>query len=62
DGTLPDGYALDEGVGLVYRGRRPAEVVAERPRAYAWRVERDGGGVRETLIEPRVLGQEYAAA
>lgn len=31
EGTLADGHALDEGVGLVYRGREVVEVVAERP-------------------------------
>jgi len=55
DGILPAGHALDEGVGLVYRGRRLDDVVAERAGASAWRVERGGDGVRETRIEPRLL-------
>lgn len=62
DGILPDGYALDEGTGLVYRGRELVDVVAERPGASVWRVERDGDGVRETRLQPRVLDQEEAAA
>lgn len=55
-GVLPGGIALDEGVGLVFRGRELAEVLAERPGRYAWRVEPDAaGGAVETRIDPRVL-------
>jgi len=62
DGRLPDGYALEEGTGIVYRGREVAERVSERPDASIWRVERDGGDVRETRDPPRVLAREEAAA
>ena len=31
DGTLPDGHATDDGVGLVYRGTELVDVVADRP-------------------------------
>ncbi|MGH1550571.1 Type 1 glutamine amidotransferase-like domain-containing protein [Leifsonia poae] len=61
DGTLPDGYALDEGTGLVYRGRELVDVVAERPGVSVWRVERDGDGVRETRVPARDLAEEAAA-
>jgi peptidase E len=61
DGTLPDGYALDEGTGLVYRGRELVDVVAERSGVSVWRVERDAEGVRETRLTPRVLAEEAAA-
>lgn len=61
DGTLPDGYALDEGVGLVYRGSSLVDIVAERPGASAWRVTRVGDGVREERLEPRLLAEEAAA-
>ena len=56
DGTLPDGYATDDGVGLVYRGTELAEVVADRPGKAAHRVARgpDGTAV-ETRLEPRRL-------
>lgn len=61
-GILPDGYALDEGVGLVYEGTRLVEVIAEQPGRFAWRVERDTAsadpsspGVRESRIVPRTL-------
>jgi peptidase E len=56
DGTLPAGYATDDGVGLVYRGTELAEAVADRPGPAAYRVERGPDGqARETRIEPRRL-------
>jgi peptidase E len=56
DGTLPAGYATDDGVGLVYRGTELAEAVADRPGKAAYRVRRgaDGRAV-ETRVEPRRL-------
>ncbi|AEV88559.1 peptidase [Actinoplanes sp. SE50] len=56
DGTLPDGFATDEGAGLVYRGTSLQEVVADRagPRGYA--VQRTAAGtVTETPLPTRVL-------
>jgi peptidase E len=57
DGTLPAGYATDDGAGLVYRGTDLVAAVADRPDAAAYRVERgpDGAAV-ETRLEPRHLG------
>jgi len=55
DGTLPDGYATDDGTGLVYRGTELAEAVTEVRGKGAYRVTRDGGQAREERIEPRVL-------
>ena len=56
DGTLPAGYATDDGVGLLYRGTEFAEAVSERDGQGAYRVERgaDGRAV-ETRIDPRRL-------
>lgn len=56
DGTLPDGYATDDGVGLHYRGTELVEAVSDRPDKKAYKVERgpDGSAV-ETVIEPRRL-------
>ena len=55
DGTLPDGYATDDGTGLVYRGTELAEAVTEvRGKGTYW-VTRDDGQAREERIEPRVL-------
>jgi len=55
DGTLPEGYATDDGTGLVYRGTELAEAVTEvRGKGTYW-VTRDDGQAREERIEPRVL-------
>lgn len=59
DGTLPAGYATDDGVGLLYRGTEFVEAVTERDgdsTSAAYYVERgaDGQAV-ETRIEPRRL-------
>jgi peptidase E len=56
DGTLADGYATDDGVGLHYIGTDLHEVVSDRDGAKAYRVEQTGSGeVRETVLEPRLL-------
>jgi peptidase E len=55
DGTLPDGYATDDGVGLVYRGTELAEAVSEVAGKGAYRITRHDSGVREERIEPRQL-------
>jgi peptidase E len=56
DGTLPDGYASDNGVGLHYIGTELHEVLSETEGAKGYRVERVGPGeVRETVLEPRLL-------
>ncbi len=56
DGTLPAGYATDDGVGLVYRGTDLVEAVADRPDAAAYHVERTSDGTaHETIIAPRRL-------
>jgi peptidase E len=55
DGTLPDGYATDDGVGLHYIGTDLHEVVADRFGPAGYRVERNGDEVHETRLEPRLL-------
>jgi peptidase E len=56
DGTLPDGYATDNGVGLHYVDTQLHEVVSENEGAMAYRVERVGAGeVTETVLAPRLL-------
>jgi len=42
DGTLPPGYAADDGVGLHYVGTELHEAVTDRAGASAWRVDVDG--------------------
>jgi peptidase E len=54
-GALDGGYAIDEGVGLVYRGTALADVVTERVGQYAWRVDAVDGRANETRITPRLL-------
>jgi dipeptidase E len=55
-GSLPDGYAADDGVGLVFNGRELEEVVASLPGQHAYRVERRrGDSVEETQIRARLL-------
>jgi peptidase E len=56
DGTLGDGYASDDGVGLHYVGTELREVVSQKPGACGYRVERTGSGeVKETTLTPRLL-------
>src|SRR6266540_4777287 len=53
-GFLP--YANDDGVALVYRGTKLAEVVSDRAGAAAYRFYRAAdGAATETRIEPRLL-------
>ena len=56
EGTLPAGYATDDGVGLIYRGTQLHEAVSDRADASAYHVERgpDGAAV-ETPLPTRRL-------
>ena len=57
EGALPDGYAADDGAALVFHGTTLAEVVASRPGARGYRVERTPGGTAlETELPTRYLG------
>jgi peptidase E len=51
DGTLPAGYATDDGAGLLYRGTELVEALTERPDAKAYRVlsTADGQALEDTL-------------
>ncbi len=62
DGVLPEGYATDDGVGLVYRGTELAEVVSETRGKGAYRVHADDGAALEERIEPRVLPGAYGGS
>lgn len=56
DGTLPSGYATDDGAGLLYRGTELHEVLTERADARAYRVEREvDGTTQETPLPARLL-------
>jgi hypothetical protein len=54
-GVLPDGYAVDDGVGLLFDGDQLVRVVSSRPAARAYRVQRSGHGATTTVIEPELL-------
>lgn len=55
-GDLPPGYGVDDGAALVFKGRRLHEVVAARPGAGAFRVERDEAReATETELPVRLL-------
>lgn len=51
DGTLPAGYATDNGAGVLYRGTEFVEAVAENDSAGAYFVDSDG----ETALDVRRL-------
>jgi peptidase E len=55
DGTLPAGYATDDGVGILYRGTEFVEAVREVDDAAAYWVTRSDSGVAETRIDTRRL-------
>jgi peptidase E len=56
EGTLPEGYATDNGAGLLYRGQVLVEAVAEIPGRSAYQVHpRPGGGVEEIPLATRLL-------
>ena len=55
-GTLADGFAADDGVGVLFEGRRLVEAVASLPGQHAYRVERRKGSTTdETQIRARLL-------
>jgi peptidase E len=56
DGTLPAGYATDDGVALHYIDEGLHKVIAQTSGKYAYHVARTSTGVEETRIEPEVLG------
>ncbi|HEV3095217.1 MAG TPA: peptidase E [Solirubrobacteraceae bacterium] len=61
-GTLPGGWAADDGVGLLLRGTRLERVVSSRPGAGAQRVDAVEGELVRTRIEPDMLGAYGALA
>ncbi|MEU1269758.1 peptidase E [Streptomyces sp. NPDC005799] len=56
DGSLPGGWALDDGVGALFLDGELAETVSVAPGAHLYRVEQDGrGGVQEWVVGGRSL-------
>lgn len=56
DGTVPAGYAADDGAALHFVDESLHEVVVSRPHANAFRVERAGDSALETPLPARFLG------
>jgi dipeptidase E len=52
---LPSGYAVDDGVGLVFAGTQLIEVVSAREDAQAHRIEAQNGRLVDTPLRPRLL-------
>jgi peptidase E len=55
DGTLPNAFATDNGVGLLYRGTELVHAVSEMRGRGAYSVTRVAGVAHEERIEPRLL-------
>ena len=51
DGTLPTGYATDDGAGVLYQGTEMVGAYTERSGAGAYLVERDGDRAVETELD-----------
>ena len=62
DGTLPGGWALDDGVGLLFRGERLDRVVSSRPGAGAQRADAIAGELVRSRLEVELLGDGPRAA
>jgi dipeptidase E len=56
--SMPAGYAAEDGAALYFAEEELAEVVASRPQARAYRLERLDDHVLETRLEARYLGAE----
>jgi dipeptidase E len=57
DGSLPGGWALDDGVGLLFADRHLTSVVSSRPGAGAMRVEAISNELVRTRLEVALLGE-----
>ena len=62
DGTLPGGWALDDGVGLLFRGERLDRAVGSRPGAGAQRVDAIEGELMRKRVDVELLGEGPRAA
>jgi dipeptidase E len=56
EGALAGGWAVDDGVGLLFRGRQLVRVVSSRPGAGAQRVDAVAGELVRKRIVPELLG------
>jgi dipeptidase E len=56
EGALPGGWALDDGVGLLFGGLAPLRLVSSRPGAGAERVDAVAGELVRERLTPELLG------
>jgi dipeptidase E len=56
EGTLPGGWALDDGVGLQFSGTKPVRAVSSRPGAGGQRVDAIAGELVRKRLECELLG------
>lgn len=56
DGAIPGGWAVDDGVGLLFRRRRLTRTVSSREGAGAQRIDAIAGELVRRRIEPELLG------
>jgi len=62
DGLLPGGWAVDDGVGLLFRETQLERVVSSRPGAGAQRVDQVAGELVRHRLEPDLLGERDSEA
>ncbi len=62
DGTVPGGWALDDGVGLLFAGQRLQRTVSSRPGASALRVDLLAGELVRARLTPELLGEQTDGA
>jgi peptidase E len=62
DGTLPGGWALDDGVGLLFSGLALSQIVSSRPGAGAQRVDAIAGELVRKRLDPLLLGDRTQGA
>jgi peptidase E len=60
-GVLPGGWAVDDGVGLLFRGEQLVRVVSSRPGAGAQRVDAIAGEVVRKRLQAELLGGDANA-
>jgi dipeptidase E len=56
DGSLPGGWAVDDGVGLLFAGTSLQQIVSSRPGAGAQRVDQVAGELVRHRLQPELLG------
>jgi dipeptidase E len=59
NGALPGGWAVDDGVGLLFRGQQLQRVVSSRPGAGAQRVDQVAGELVRHRLTPELLGEQF---